>query len=161
MSIVEKYSRSVTSSNLKDDAYSHATDVLAAIAVSPVRLASELYRVKYCNDATTYRPLLTHWTNRLTVVSQQRKWPSHISPHHIARLSVEYWLNPVCTTCHGRGNNPRINERGGLETVCVPCAGSGIKDITADSRVRQYVVDAVSALNDMERIASREAGKIL
>ncbi len=157
MRVQERYVHAVTGSNLKDDIYNPATSTLAAIAVSPVKLASALYRVKYCNDATSYHNLLSQWTERIISLADKRKWPEHVSPRLISRLSLEYWLNPVCVPCKGRGNDTRINQYGGIETTCAPCGGAGIRDIEADSRIRQYVVEAVGSLNDMERIASREA----
>jgi len=161
MSIQERYASSTQSSNLLDDAHHHKTDILAAIAISPVELASLLYRVKYVNDATSYRSLLEAWVARLRRVALRAKWPSHVSPEKIAQLSLDYYLNPLCAACKGRGYNTRINEHGGIENSCHPCNSSGKKDIVADSRVRQYVVDAVSSLEDAERVAAFEAHKIL
>ena len=41
------------SANLKDDAHHHATEVLAAAALSR-DLGTKLFRVKYAGDATSY-----------------------------------------------------------------------------------------------------------
>jgi len=93
MNVIEKYSLSVTSSNLKDDEQHHATDVLAAAALCETRLATKLFRVKYAADATSYAALLSEWTEIVTFKSLLRTWPVEVSPKKIARLSLDHWLS--------------------------------------------------------------------
>src|SRR5450830_1703335 len=103
MKVIEKYTRAVNSSNLKDDEHHHATEVLAAAALCETRLATKLFRVKYAADASSYAALLAEWTEIVTFKSLLRTWPIDVSPKKVARLSLDHWLNDVCPACFATG----------------------------------------------------------
>ncbi|PRC92660.1 hypothetical protein [Solimicrobium silvestre] len=160
MSIGQMYAKSVQSSNLKDDAYHHDTDKLAAMALSK-RLGSELFRVKYANDATSYPRLLEEWICIVRNKAIHRKWPVHVRASYIAKAALDYWLNPVCQVCTGRGFDSKINKSGEYEHDCKPCGGSGRKSVSGEANLLQFIIDMVEALDDMERISGGLAIKRL
>jgi len=160
MSIAERYARSVQSSNLKDDAFHHDTDKLAAMALSK-RLGSELFRVKYCNDATSYPRLLEEWTKIVQNKAGRRKWPKHVKPEMIAKTALDYWINPLCVPCDGKGFDAKINKGGQYEAVCKACGGTGSRNLPGESNIKQYVADMIETLRDMERISGSLAVKKL
>jgi len=159
--IAEKYARSVNSSNLRDDDRHFATDALIALALSPVRLATDMYRVKYCNDATSYKTLSVKWIAIVKNKAELRHWPEHINPVIVANAAMTYWLNPVCPACQGRGFHPKFNQTGAYEATCKPCSGSGTKPVTAEARILNHVKDMVETLAELERYAGNMAVKKL
>jgi hypothetical protein len=160
MSIAEKYARSTQSSNLKDDEQHHNTDSLAAMALSK-RLGSELFRVKYANDSTSYNRLLIEWRVIVANKAGHRKWPDHISPNFVAKEALDYWINPICLICEGRGFHQRINSAGAFEYDCLPCGNTGKRPTPGNSRNKRFIEDMVETLNDMERVAGGLAIKRL
>ena len=160
MSIAARYARSVQSSNLKDDAFHHDTDQLAAMALSK-RLGSELFRVKYCNDATSYPRLLEEWVCIVRNKAGHRKWPKHVKPETIAKMALDYWINPVCMPCEGKGFDAKINKGGQYEVNCKACAGTGSRYVPGEPNLKQYVADMVEILRDMERVSGGLAVKKL
>jgi len=158
MNVIEKYARSVNSSNLRDDSRHHATDVLAAVALCQTRLASKLFRVKYAADASSYTALLAEWTEIVTFKSLLRVWPIEVSPKKVARLSLEHWLNDVCPACFGTGfeadqNNPQLLS----ECACRACNGTARRAIQVKHNLMDYVRDMVEALECMTLQAGDQA----
>jgi len=158
MNVIEKYTRSVNSSNLKDDEQHHATDALAAVALCETRLATKLFRVKYAADATSYAALLAEWTDIVTFKSLLRTWPVEVSPKKIARLSLDHWLMDVCSECFGTGfkalpSNPRVLS----DTYCKICNGTAKRPIHAKHNLVDYVRDMVECLEAMTVQAGGEA----
>ena len=161
MQIVAKYSRSVTSSNLKDDAHHHSTEALAAVALSSA-LGSNLFRVKYANDATEYNSLLEKWREIVKKKSIIRSWPDDISTRKVARISLEYWLDDICRTCKGRGHLPIVDVDKVLsDDPCPCCNGTTKKPIEAHNRIIDYVTDMVKSLENMALYSGDQATKKL
>ncbi|MDC8759045.1 hypothetical protein [Janthinobacterium fluminis] len=118
MNVIQKYTRALGSSNLRDDAHHHSTEVLAAAALCH-DLGTKLFRVKYAGDATSYPALLEAWREVVITKAAHRTWPADVSPAKVARLSLDHWLNDVCLACTGRGYEP---VRGKASTMSdVPC----------------------------------------
>jgi hypothetical protein len=158
MNVIEKYSLSVTSSNLKDDEQHHATDVLAAAALCETRLATKLFRVKYAADATSYAALLSEWTEIVTFKSLLRTWPVEVSPKKIARLSLDHWLNDVCPECFGTGFRATPDSPSLLSDIpCKACKGTAKRQVQAKHNLLNYVSDMVESLEAMTVQAGREA----
>ncbi|MGI4936305.1 MAG: hypothetical protein ACRYF5_06105, partial [Janthinobacterium lividum] len=155
MGIIESYSKAAQSSNLKDDEFHHATEKLAAVALigrpgqdgagdALRRMGALMFRVKYSNDATSYPQLLAEWTQVVKSKASSRKWPADISPKKIARLSLQYWQNDICTVCGGMGHLPVLHVPNVLsDDPCKACNGTTKKPITAQHNLIQYVTDMV------------------
>ncbi len=159
MQIIKKYSRAVGSSNLKDDATHHHTEVLAAVALSGVATGSIghiLFRVKYANDASSFSRLLGEWETEVSIKAVLRSWPQHINAKKVARLSLEYWLNDVCSVCGGKGH-PELMPRVLDDGPCPACNGSGIKKIECEENWRKYITEMTESLNEMARHTSSVA----
>lgn len=159
--IASRYSSATQSSNLKDDEHHHQTEILAAVALSSA-LGSLLFRVKYANDATSYSALLEKWREIVKMKAVFRNWPTDKSTREIARLSLDYWLNDICTVCGGHGNElvkdvPNVRQ----DAPCRACNGTAKRPIEANHKVLQYVTDMVEAIEEMTRYAGDRAVKKL
>ena len=161
MLVTEQYAKAVRSSNLKDDSMHHNTDVLIAVAMSPVKIASQMFRVKYSNDATTYHALRADWTAIVINKAQLRHWPANVNPRIVAETALDYWINPLCPCCQGRGYDASLAPKGKYQESCKPCNATGLKPVQANSTIKKYVQDMVETLSDMERYAGSAAVKKL
>ncbi|CUI09824.1 hypothetical protein BN2497_14425 [Janthinobacterium sp. CG23_2] len=161
MNVIQKYTRALASSNLRDDAHHHSTEVLAAAALCR-DLGTKLFRVKYASDATTYPALLEAWCEIVIGKASHRTWPPDVSPAKIARLSLDHWLNDVCPACTGRGYEPMRGKPAMLSDVaCRTCAGSGRRAVAAKHNLVHLVEDMVEALDAMSAHAAGKAMKRL
>lgn len=159
--VIQKYTRALGSSNLRDDAHHHATEVLAAAALCR-DLGTKLFRVKYAGDATTYPALLDAWRDVVVTKAQHRRWPADVSPAKIARLSLDHWLNDVCPACTGRAYEavkgvPRLMS----DVACHACAGTGRRAVVAKHNIEQLVIDMVDVLDAMAAHAAGQTMKRL
>jgi len=150
MQIIKKYSRAIGSSNLKDDATHHHTEVLAAVALSG-GIGNLLFRVKYYDDKTSFNTLLEHWRDIVKAKASLRNWPLDINRNDVARESLEYWLNDLCLTCKGRGHLPTVEHDRVLEDDdCPACLGTARRPIAVKYLpTKKYVTEMVENLNDM------------
>ncbi len=152
---IERYVRATQSTNLKDSPHDHNTEPLISMAFSKVNIACYLYRVKYCNDATSYTPL---YENLLTILERKalaRHWPVHVRPKLVADVALKYWINPLCYICKGRGEDVKINMRGGIDRSCQVCDSTGKRPVQAENRIKEYVLDTVALLEEAEFEAIR------
>jgi hypothetical protein len=153
MGIVQKYSRATLSSNLKDDAFHHDHEKLAAVALSGVATGSPanlLFRVKYANDYTSYPALLGEWETIVLIKAVTRNWPQHINAKSIARQSLEHWVMDVCPVCVGRGHLPVENVPTVLsDDPCPACSGTGAKPIECEKRNLKYFKELIECLDSM------------
>ena len=158
MNVIEKYTRAVTSSNLRDDEHHHSTEALAAVALCQTRLASKLFRVKYAADATSYVALVEEWTEIVTFKSLLRAWPIEVSPKKIARLSLDHWLNDVCSICVGTGFQATPGHLGMLSDIpCRVCKGTAKRPLQAKHNLMPFLSDMVESLEVMTVQAGGEA----
>lgn len=158
---IQRYTRAIGASNLRDDEHHHSTEVLAAVALCR-DLGAKLFRVKYAGDSTTYPALLEAWREIVKGKAILRAWPADISPKKVARLSLDYWLNDVCEACTGLA----YQHVPGVPTVlsdiaCRACYGTGTRPIHVQHRVLTYVQDMVEVLNAMSAGAAGKAMKKL
>lgn len=160
MGIVENYSRSINSSNLKSDEHHFDTDNLAAVALSS-DLGNVLFRVKYGNDATTYNTLLMAWKDKVARKAELRQWPKHITARKVAEISLGYWLNDVCEICEGRGYETMLNSPILSDEVCKCCKGEKKKPLVCEPNWRDYILDMLEDLDEMARYSAGEAMKKL
>lgn len=165
MGIVQSYCSATLSSNLKDDEFHHATEKLAAVAISGMPTGSPanlLFRVKYANDATSYNALLGEWETIVSTKAVIRSWPKHINARKVARLSLEHWVNDVCPVCSGRGHVPLAGIPNVLDDApCQSCRGTAIKPLICEENWRKYITEMVEALDSMAVYAGGEAIKKL
>jgi hypothetical protein len=160
-SVIQKYTRALGSSNLRDDAHHHSTEVLAAAALCR-DLGTKLFRVKYAGDATTYPALLESWREIVITKASHRRWPADASPAKIARLSLDHWLNDVCPACTGRAYEPVKGVASVLsDAACRACVGTGRRAVIAKHNIEQLVVDMVEALDAMAAHAAGQTMKRL
>jgi hypothetical protein len=144
------------SSNLRDDAHHHSTEVLAAAALCR-DLGTKLFRVKYAGDPTTYPALLEVWREIVIIKAQHRRWPADVSPAKIARLSLDHWLNDVCPACTGRSYEPvKGVPRLMSDMPCRACMGTGRRAIEAKHNLLQLVADMVESLDAMSSHAASQ-----
>ncbi len=157
MGIIERYSRSISSSNLKSGEHHFDTDNLAAVALSSC-FGAKLFRVKYANDASSYQALLAEWETMVGVKSVLRKWPQHVKYLKVARLSLDHWLNDLCPECGGKGVKPLPDIPNVLsDDPCQACNGTGLAKINCEKRDLKYVEDMTETLHDLSRYAAGQA----
>lgn len=175
---VEKYARSVNSSNLKDDATHHSTEALAAAALADVTgsgaiLGSLLARVKYA-DGTVHKlfeagtanlaALLRIWTGVVTEKGRSRGWVKATTAwdmqaamalyKRVAEQSLAHWLDGRCELCQGAKVGPD-------RRACTCCGGSGKAEIEAGRFESEKVKDMVSELEGLFQAHSgRAAAKL-
>lgn len=149
MGIAKKYSRAVQSSNLKNDEYHFDADSLGAVAMTAKYtdgLGPMLFRVKYANDAGSYKALLEAWKVEVSKKAINRKWPKHITANKAAELSLGYWLNDVCEPCGGKGYEAVAGTPMLSDTACKCCKGSGTKALVCEANWYDYIMDMVEVL---------------
>lgn len=166
MQIIERYARSAQSSNLRDNEHNHQTEPLAAAAlcegVGVAKIGAILWRVKYSNDATSYKSLLEKWSDIVKDKSISRKWPSHIVPATVAKTSLDYFLNDTCPVCLGRGHPLIDGARPVLsDDDCDHCQGQGKRPMDCNGRLRDYCRDMVETLSEIQRYAASQVMKKL
>lgn len=156
----QRYARAVGSGNLKCDSEHFDTDVLAAVALSS-RFGGLLFRVKYFNEAASYTRLLHQWTWIVSTKAARRAWPTHVPVDKVAAISLARWLNSVCPACMGRKHEAIFNTPALSDKACRVCEGSGQAPLRVDPRVRDYVLDMIEEIAEMERTAASRAAKKL
>lgn len=153
-SVIQKYTRAIGSSNLRDDAQHHQTEVLAAASLCR-DLGTKLFRVKFAGDATSYPALLEAWREIVIGKAALRTWPADVSPSKVARLSLDHWLNDVCPACTGRGYEMVRGQPTVLSDVaCRACAGQATRAVQVQHKLQHLVEDMVEALNAMSAHAA-------
>jgi len=163
MSIAEKYARATISSNLRDDAHHHNTESLAAVALSdPDKIngiGHLLMRVKVANDASSYPALSVKWTVIVESKSINRKWPSHVVAHKVAKASLDHFLNDRCPICTGIGHLPLAGASRPVlsDDPCPACNGQGTRALECNARTLDYVQSMVETLHDLMRHAAGRA----
>ncbi len=158
--VKERYSRSVISSNLRDSEHHHATDVLAAVALSS-ELGTLLFRVKYANDKESYPQLRAEWIKKVTHKADYRHWPTVINPKTIAIMTLDYWLNDVCEHCNGLGYEKHENAPTLTDKACKYCEGTGTKPFTCQRSWLKYANDVLDELHQLSETAGANAVKKL
>ena len=145
MKIVEQYSHSVGSSNLRNDERHSEPDVLAAVALTS-GFASLLFRVKYANDASSYSQLRTEWCEMVTIKADFGHWPTLIKPRRVAIVSLDYWLHDKCSACDGLGYQKHENAPCLTDVACHICDGTGTAPFKCDPTFEKYAIPLLSEL---------------
>lgn len=161
MGITARYASATRSSNLKDDAHHHQTEPLAAVALCGETgmndISHLIWRVKFANDATSFKPLQMKWMEIVKKKSAHRKWPSHISTYSVATKSLNHFLNDICPVCMGKGHLSLFGTPVLSDEPCPACNGQGVKELDCGKDLRDYVSDMVESLEEMQRFAAVQA----
>ena len=163
MNIIEKYSRSTYSSNLRDDDNHHQTEPLLAVALSDKSgIGSFLWRIKYANDASVYKPLLIKWTDIVERKSIKESWGKSIDFRQIARLSINYYIDDICKECNGTGKEKHLsNDQLLSDDDCKICNGTAKNKIPGFKNQIEYVARCIDVLKTKEReIGGRAIAKL-
>ena len=159
MGFAEKFVASLQSSNLRDDAFHHDLDAIAAAALAG-DLGSLLCRVKYADgtinklfegNSGNLAPLLRIWTAAVTEKGKARQWvrinserdifTAHALYNRVAHASLAHWLDGHCKDCNGTGVSLKSLR------CCVTCGGSGHAEVAcAGGFERECIKDMVSEL---------------
>lgn len=158
----ERYIKSLSTSNLKDDEFNHNTDALAAAACADGGghgvLGSLLARVKFAGGpmhksfeagGANLAELLKAWHAEVEKKGRDRRWikihserdgyAAHRLHKSVAEKSLAHWLDPNCKVCNG-------TKRVGPAT-CKDCFGSGVAAIECTGQFeRGKILDMVSEL---------------
>ena len=169
MGFADKFVASLQSSNLRDDAFHHDLDAIAAAALAG-DLGSLLCRVKYADgtinklfegNSGNLAQLLRIWTAAVTEKGKARRWvkinserdifTAHALYRRVAHASLAHWLDGHCKSCNGTGVSLK-SLRG-----CVTCAGSGEAEVSCSGGFeRERIKDMVS---DLLSISSSHQGR--
>ena len=161
MGFADKFVYSLKSSNLKDDAFHHDLDVIAAAALAG-DLGSLLCRVKYADgtinklfegNSGNLAQLLRIWTAAVSEKGRSRGWiksntawdqqAAQALYRRVAHASLAHWLDDNCKKCHGTGVT--VN-RG----ICAECKGRGQAEVQcAGGFERERIADMVSELKGL------------
>lgn len=160
----KQYTKSVNSSDLRDDSRHHATDPLVASALADVHktgLGPLLYRVKFTDGAThklfesgsrNLAQLLRLWTEAVTEKGKSRLWmvlntewdvnAAHRLYRSVAEKSLAYWMDSRCPACHGATQD--ADRR-----TCDCCKGTGVAEIEGGRYEVDRIKDMVSELDGL------------
>ena len=147
MDVIQRYTRALASSNLRDDAYHHSTEVLVAAALSD-ELGTSLFRVKFGNDLSGYAALQKKWLQVVKSKAENRRWPDAVDAKSVALAALEYWLNDVCPECTGRAFETIRNVPSVLsDSECRSCLGTGRRELHASAHEQRFIEDMVDSLD--------------
>lgn len=161
MGFAEKFVASLQSSNLRDDAFHHDLDAIAAAALAG-DLGSLLCRVKYADgtlnklfegNSGNLAQLLRIWTAAVTEKGRSRGWikastawdqqAAHALYRRVAHASLAHWLNSNCDKCCGTGVSAD-------RCVCSTCKGTGQAQVQcAGGFERERIEDMISELKGL------------
>jgi len=111
----EAFAHTLRSSLTWDDSdHERAIDKLTAFSYAD-RLSTLLWRLKYGNDASAYKPVIFLLAKTLKPLNR------NISIK-IAEQAIHEWLFPLCPTCQGT----KERMAGELRVVCRACSGVGV-----------------------------------
>lgn len=166
MCVVEKYSRSVNSPNLRADELHLDVDGLAVMAWATrhdpgkekPKLGAMLFRVKYAHDTAAYPGLMELWEE---AVKADRQWPKHIPARKLAEKSLGYWLNDICPACTGKGYIRMVEAPILSDEQCRICDGTGKKPLMCEENWRDPILDMVALLDRHAYNAGADAMKYL
>lgn len=151
--------RSLGSHDLRDDAFHHDLDAIAAAALAG-DIGSLLARVKY-GDGTINRlfegnpgnlaQLLRVWTNVVIEKGRTRRWVKEGTAwdaqaaqalyRRVAERSLAHWLDGKCKPCGGTGQQAR--------RLCTCCGGNGKAALEGGGFERERVKDMISELEGL------------
>lgn len=174
MGFAERFVASLQSSNLRDDAFHHDLDAIAAAALAG-DLGSLLCRVKYADgsinklfegNSSNLAQLLRIWTAAVTEKGKARQWvkinserdifTAHALYKRVAHASLAHWLDGHCRCCNGTGVSLKSLR------ACVTCVGSGKAEVSCSGGFeRELIKDMISELESLVCSHGRRASSLL
>lgn len=148
------YTQSINSSDLRDDEMHHATDNLAAVALSS-DFGALLIRARYSGNLHSIFPALKKWREMTAKKGKQRGWLDVAD--EVAVESFGYYLNSICHTCQGRGAAVIPDTPILADALCPDCRGTKKRVLQVNSRISQMVIESIFILNRIENGAARAA----
>jgi len=129
MGALERLAEAQISSNLGDD-YLRLADVdyirASGWAAQSNPEGLMLYRLKYANDHTEYKPALQRmYALAVGKAFRMRLIISHQELTDLAENTLRHWVAPVCPACLGRGYEVIPGTPTLSETECKHCHGQG------------------------------------
>lgn len=158
MTVAEKYSRAIQSSDLRVDGDSVCdADVLIAsgwAAQGNNTLSLDLYRMKVTGDMTAFLRIADDVGNSLcrhfAMGPPQLRGLSRVVAIDIARRTLRHWLDDACRPCEGR-RHPLIPNSTRLDVSrdCQVCHGTGkrIVENCVESQHREHARWIASVLD--------------
>ncbi|MDC8758578.1 hypothetical protein OIK44_13430 [Janthinobacterium sp. hw3] len=161
------------SRDLRDDAFHHDLDVIAAAALAG-DIGALLCRVKYADgtvnrlfegNAGNLAQLLRIWTCKVGEKGRARRWvktntawdaqAANTLYRRVAEASLAHWLDGKCKPCGGTGVAAR-------HAACPACAGSGNAAVTCSGGFeREKIKDMVSELENLMQSHHARAARLL
>jgi hypothetical protein len=175
MGFAEQFIASLGSRDLRDDAFHHDLDVIAAAALAG-DIGALLCRVKYA-DGTVNRlfegnsgnlaQLLRVWTCKVGEKGRARRWvkantawdmqAANTLYRRVAEASLAHWLDGKCKACGGTGIAPPPRH-----AACGACQGSGDAPVTCSGGFeREKIKDMVSELEGLLQSHGARAARLL
>lgn len=172
-----KYTRSLHSSDLRDDELHHSTEALRASAYADatgneIVLGSLLTRVKYASGtrktfesgAGNMATLLRAWTAAVIEKGRSRGWMRPTTPwdveaafrlyERVAHASLAHWIDGLCELCEGA---KVMKDR----RTCTCCGGTGRAEIEAGRFETDLILNMVSELEGIYQAHSGRAAAML
>ena len=177
MGFADKFVASLQSSNLRDDAFHHDLDAIAAAALAG-DLGSLLCRVKYADgtinklfegNSGNLAQLLCIWTAAVREKGRSRGWiksntawdqqAAQALYRRVAHASLAHWLDGHCKECGGTKVVLRMGSQG--MKVCSACSGTGQAAIVSGGFEREKILDMISELDGISQShATRALNKL-
>lgn len=124
----EKIAHAHESSDLTHRDRACDVDKLAAVGMAAARrpIAVELMRLKYSNDAHSYRPAMELLVEECERRAARQNWCANpLEIRLLCRSVLDDWIAPGCRTCNGLGFR-KLPEAPTLEArPCPACHGTG------------------------------------
>ena len=173
----QKYINSLSSSDLRDDEFHHATLPLRASAYADLTgndavVGSLLCRVKFGSatrrafedGARDMAGLLRAWQDAVFEKGRARGWMKATTPwdaeaacklyERVAQASMAYWLDNNCELCRGA----KVDKE---RRLCTCCGGTGKAQVTAGRFETDIILDLVSELEGIYQSHSGRASSML
>lgn len=89
--------------------------------------ATNLFRLKYANDAKEYQGVLVQFKLIAIQVARRHKWAADDRIKPLAKHVLDYWITDVCPSCAGKGFEPIASTPMLSESACAECDGTGTR----------------------------------
>lgn len=163
MNVIAKYTRSLSSSNLRDNENNYAIEPIMAVAMADTSgIGSLLWRAKYHNDGSVYARLLAQWQDIIVKKSEKENWPVKNQAKLIAKISLQHWIDDVCRLCNGTSFAPHPgNDQVLSDKPCTCCNGTAKRPLSGFKNQIEHIGNCVAMLETEERILGSLAVKKL
>ncbi len=160
MGLFELWASAEVSSDLKHHEHDCHVDVLGAVGMAAGNTSYlAVYRVKYLNDARSYREALdqfTFWTRKELI-----KRHSNLNYVRLSKETLHVWLDDVCPSCHGlkyqlMPHTPILTDK-----ECPQCKGTGQRTLTGEKQKVQIMLEVTGKADRIMNYLKVEIAKKL